>query len=101
MYRHVVMFRWAEDADEGAVADALAGLGELPGQVPEVRSFAVGRNAGAGDNHDVVVVVDFDDADAYRRYAEHPAHVELVTQRLRPITAARAAVQHHHEGETG
>lgn len=98
MFRHIVLFRWRDDAAADAKTAALEGLAALPGQIPDVRSFRFGTNAGAADNFDVGVVADFDDADAYQRYAEHPAHVALVTERLRPIIAARAAVQHRLDG---
>ena len=98
MFRHIVMFRWSDEATADAKAAAIEGLAQLPSQIPEVRAFQFGQNAGADDNYDLGVVADFDDIDSYRRYAEHPAHVALVTDRLRPIIAARAAVQHHVDG---
>ena len=97
MYRHIVMFRWREDATEEARRAAIDGMRALPGRIDGVRAFACAENAGAAENHDVGVVVDFDDEAAYRHYAEHPAHVELVTDTLRPIIAERAAVQHHFD----
>lgn len=39
-------------------------------------------------------MADFDDADAYRRYAEHPAHRHLLAERLWPILAGRHSVQY-------
>jgi hypothetical protein len=95
MFRHVVMFRWKDDADPDQIGAALDGLLALPDLIPGVRSFTVGADAGLGPaNHDVVVVVEFDDQAAYETYAEHPAHVALVTDHLRPLIADRAAVQH-------
>jgi hypothetical protein len=95
MFRHVVMFQWKDDVGEVEVEKALGKLAALPNQIEEIRAFAVGSDAGLReDNHDVVVVADFDDAEAYLRYADHPAHVALVADHLRPLIAHRAAVQH-------
>ena len=40
------------------------------------------------------MVADFDDADGYRVYRDHPAHVAVIAERIRPILAGRAAVQY-------
>lgn len=95
MFRHVVMFRWADSATDEVRRAAHDALAALPGQVPEVRAFSFGPDAGLAEgNFDLAVVADFDDADAYRAYATHPAHVSLVTDLLRPHITERAAVQH-------
>jgi hypothetical protein len=39
------------------------------------------------------VVAEFDDVEAYKRYAAHPVHVEFVTTAVRPYLAQRSAVQ--------
>lgn len=89
------MFELVEDADPAAVDAMLAGLAGLPDAIAEVRSFSVGRDAGAADgNLDVVVVVDFDDVEAWRRYQAHPAHQAVVADLVRPILRTRAAVQY-------
>ena len=55
----------------------------------------VGRSAGLPTaSHDVVVVADFPDQQAYERYAADEAHVALVRDRIAPLVCDRAAVQH-------
>jgi hypothetical protein len=94
MLRHVVMFRWKDDADEGAIAAALDRVRELPGLIGNTRAFALDLDAGVMDgNHDAVIIADFDDAEAFLAYQRHPAHVEVVTQHLVPLIAGRSAVQ--------
>ena len=46
-------------------------------------------------NFDLVVVADFDDVDGYLVYRDHPEHQAVIRERIRPILADRAAVQHH------
>ena len=72
------------------------GLRALPAQIPEIRSYRVGVDAGlaAQGNSDLVVVADFDDVAGYLVYRDHPVHQDVIAQRIRPILASRAAVQH-------
>lgn len=96
MFRHVVVLRWSEAASAGqraAVAPALEGL---PAQIPEIRSYRVGLDAGLAPqgNSDLVVVADFDDVAGYEIYRDHPAHQDVIARFIRPILESRAAVQH-------
>jgi hypothetical protein len=43
---------------------------------------------------DFALVADFDDEEGYRRYAEDPAHREVVERLIRPITAQSVRVQY-------
>ena len=94
MFRHVVMFRLSESADEAVRTQILSGLAELPALVSGIERFVFGVDAKlVTGNHDVVVVADFLAKDAYVRYATHPAHVEFVNKCIRPYLTDRAAVQ--------
>ena len=99
MFRHVVLLRFAPEAtaeQRRAVAEALA---ELPAQIPELRRYQFGADAGVSEgNFDFAVVADCDDVDGYRAYATHPAHVAVITERIRPILAERVAVQYEVPG---
>jgi hypothetical protein len=89
------MFEWKDGADEAAIRLALAELDRLPQRIDEVRRFHVGTDAGLAEgNFDCVVVADFDDMEAYQRYAAHAAHTDLIRDHLKPLIATRAAVQH-------
>lgn len=95
MFRHVVLFSWKDDVSDGRRRAVMEGLAKLPTEIPEVRAFQFGEDAGLGpDNFDLAVVADFDDAEAYRRYAAHPAHTQLVADVIRPVVTQRAAVQY-------
>jgi hypothetical protein len=92
--RHVVCLTWKVDTTDEAVEAVRAALVELPGQIPEIRDYAVGSDLGVVDgNAHFAIVADFDDVDAWRRYQRHPAHEAVLAERIRPILAARAAVQ--------
>jgi len=95
MIRHVALMKLtaaATDADRDALLEALR---QLPGLVPEVRSYSVGVDAGLAEgNFEVVVVADFDDADGYAAYSANADHQRVLVELIRPVLAERAAVQY-------
>ena len=95
MFRHVVMFRWSPDSTEMQRSQALEALGRLADQVRHLGQLSVGADAGISKgNFDAGVVVDFPSREDYLTYAAHPAHVECVTNYIRPILLERVAVQY-------
>ncbi|MDQ1567082.1 MAG: hypothetical protein QOF96_1962 [Actinomycetota bacterium] len=94
MLRHVVMVRLAQDMTDARKEALRAGLGRLPEVIPEIRSFRFGEDAGLNEgNFDFVVTADFDDADGYLAYRDHPDHKQLVAELMGPFVTKRAAVQ--------
>lgn len=94
MIRHVALFRWVEGVTDEQVAEVVEALEALPGQVPTIRSYAVGPNLGLGPGRwDFAVVASFDDARGYQAYVDHPAHVRVAEELIAPIRADRAHVQ--------
>ena len=95
MFRHVVMFRWTEGASAVEVDALAAALRELPSQIPEIRDYRIGPDAGVNEgNFAFVVVADFASLDGYLVYRDHPAHQDVIRDHIRPILAERAAVQY-------
>lgn len=94
MLRHVVLFTWAEGTTQEqkeAIAEALRAL---PPVITAIRDYRVGPDAGLSPaNHDFAVVADFDDADGYLTYRDHPAHRAVVEQHVSPAVSGRASVQ--------
>lgn len=80
--RHIVNWklsgdtREARDAQASEIAEALLGLRAT---VPSIRAIEVHRNElFDGDNYDVTLIADFDDAAGLEAYATHPDHVAVV-----------------------
>jgi hypothetical protein len=95
MFRHVVLLRWKPEATEAQRRAVDAGLSELPGLIPEIRNYVFGTDAHINAaNFDLAIVADFDDVDAYLVYRDHPDHQHVIRERIQPILADRAAVQH-------
>jgi hypothetical protein len=94
-FRHVVVFRWNENATEERRRTLVERLRALPAAIPEIAAYAVGEDAGVNPgNFDFAVVADFADRDAYVVYRDHPAHRAVIDECLTPILAERAAVQY-------
>ncbi len=94
MIRHIVVFTWSEGADAETRARSVAALRRLPEDVGGMTALTVGEDAGLTEgNAHAVLVADFPDADAFRRYAQHPAHQAILAEHIRPHLAARSAVQ--------
>ena len=94
-FRHVVMFRWREDATAEQKKTLEDRLNELPGVIPELRAYQIGGDAGVNDgNFDFAVVADFADRDAYLVYRDHPTHRKIIDECVTPILAERRAVQY-------
>ena len=94
MFRHVVLFRFRDDAPAPSIDAALDAVRELADAVPTVRAVEVHTDAGESpDNHQAAAVVTFDDVAGYRVYRDHPAHLRVVTEELKPLLSDRAAIQ--------
>jgi len=95
VFRHTVLFRFSPESTTEQVEAMTAGLSTLPGQIPEIRSYQIGRNIGENvDNWHFAVVADFDDVEGWKVYANHPIHLEVIRECVHPILADRAAVQY-------
>ena len=94
MFRQVVVCQWAEGASpeaKQAYRDALEGLRAIP----ELLAMMCGDDAGHfDDNFDFVVVADFADFAAARRYVAHPLHQAYVRDHARTTIGQRIVVQH-------
>jgi hypothetical protein len=95
MIRHVVVFTWSPDADEQRRATTVEALRRLRRDVGGMTSLVVADDAGlVPGNADTVLMADFPDVEAFRRYAEDPVHLAVIAEHVRPYLAARSAVQY-------
>ena len=92
--RHVVLFRWVDDATPEQVALVEQALRQLPGEIPELCDYRLGVDVGLDDGNDqFAVVADFADEQGWRRYLEHPEHQRIIDELIRPLVSERHAVQ--------
>jgi formyltetrahydrofolate synthetase len=92
--RHVVTFVFRDGTTPEQIDAVTEGLESLPRQIPEIRDYRVGSDLGINEgNHQYAVVADFETVEEYLVYRDHPAHLAVITERIRPILESRAAVQ--------
>ena len=95
MIRHVVLFRWTPEATAEQKRRVAEELSRLPALVPSLRDYRLGANLGLNPgNFDFAVAADFDDAEGYLAYRDHPEHRAIVAEFIQPIVTERAAVQY-------
>ena len=95
MIRHVVLFAWIPDATDRQKHQVAEELRALPPLMTGLRSFHVGPDAGIVEGtFDFALVADFEDAESYLAYRNHPAHRAVVEQVINPIAKERVAVQY-------
>ncbi|MEO0563830.1 MAG: Dabb family protein [Chloroflexota bacterium] len=94
MIRHVVMFKFKDDASNDDRAGFVEMLYKLADEVPQVRQLEVGNNFTDSPRAcDLVLVVDLDDEAALKAYAAHPNH-QPVLQRAGEVCAASYVVDY-------
>ncbi|MGH9213328.1 MAG: Dabb family protein [Acidimicrobiales bacterium] len=92
--RHIVLFRFREGTTEEQIARLSSGLSALPEAIGQIRAYRHGPDAGITDTAwDYAVIGDFDSAEDYLVYRNHPVHQELIRDLVEPIADARAAIQ--------
>ncbi len=92
--RHVVSWKFngaSREERDAQAAEAVAAIAPLRESVASVRGLSLHRNElFDGDNYDLTLIADFDDADGLAEYAGHPEHLPAI-ELMKRITAARAA----------
>ena len=95
MIRHIVLFTWKTDATDEQQDQVASELDVLSKTMPGIRAYHFGADAGlaGAGNADFALTADFDDADAYQVYRNHPAHLEVLEKTIKPILERRVAAQ--------
>jgi hypothetical protein len=84
MIRHTVLVSF--DGVENALVDTvITELRALPGIIPEIQAYVVGRDlALRDDNATVMIAGDFANLDDYQVYSTHPEHVRVIEDHIKP-----------------
>ena len=95
MLRHVVLFSWTTESTGKQIRRMTEEMAGLPAAIPQIRDYRFGPDAGINEgNFDFALVADFDNAEDYRAYRDHPVHRAFIEQHVTPILAQRAAIQY-------
>ena len=96
MIRHVVMWELHDPAQASAFRDALLPCARL---VSGMRSYEVAIHSDTlPSSVHVCLIATFDDADALRRYQDHPLHRE-VSHRIGPLRKQRHLLDYEVAGD--
>ena len=100
MIRHVVLLTAATDTPVAYLERIVAELRTLPATIPELVDYRVGLDLGfAADNASIAVTADFDAANGWATYRDHPEHVRIIEELIKPVLASRTAAQYELIGE--
>ncbi len=97
MIRHIVMFRFKEEAEGKTKAENVLATKEmleaLPAKIPQIKSSSVLLNTeGANpENADLILISDFDSLEDLDTYIVHPDH-KAVGAFMRPLRESRAGI---------
>lgn len=93
MIKHIVIFNWREGVTDADISEVLDELHALPSAIDALESYLAAPDLrlteGTGD---LAIIATVANAEALRRYLDHPRHVAVVA-RLRAMAASRTAVQ--------
>lgn len=98
--RHVVLFKWVDDASATDVAEAEAAFNGLPAQIEEIRDYEWGLNnspEGLDKGFTHVYFLTFADEAGRAAYLPHPAHVAF-TELVGPLVADVTVVDYWARG---
>ena len=97
MIRHVVMFKFKEEAEGKSRAENVAAtkamLDALPDKIPQIlasRTF-VNTEGANPENADLVLISDFASLETLAEYIVHPDHKAVGTF-MRPLRLSRSAI---------
>jgi hypothetical protein len=96
-FRHVVMFRFTDDATDEQRRALAEGLDRMPAATGAIAAedYVHGFDAGVNPaSWDYVVVADFASPDDFLAYRDHPDHQALIRDLVTPVVAERASVQY-------
>lgn len=88
MIRHIVMWKFKEDADP---TEFLTGLAALDGVIPQIRHMEIHRSAVINAAYDAVLISDFDSLEDLEIYKKDPRHV-AVSGLCKAIRTDRSAI---------
>ncbi len=97
MIRHIVMFRFKEEAEGRSKKENVLAtkrmLDALPGKIPQILKSEVYINAeGANcENADLILISDFESFESLDEYIVHPDH-KAVGAFMGPLRESRAAI---------
>lgn len=93
MVKHVILWTLKDQYSGAQMEEIKAGIKEglegLKGQIPGLVDIKVYTNGLSSSNTDLMLDSTFENKEALKNYATHPAHVAVADNKVRPFTASR------------
>ena len=93
MVRHIILWKIKEEKtmeEKKMIKEGVkAGLEGLAGQIPGLVEIKVQTESLASSNADLMLDSTFEDEEALKNYATHPAHVAVADSKVRPFMEVR------------
>jgi hypothetical protein len=91
MLTHVVLFKLKDPGPE-SIAEAVARLESMRGQIPSLQDLEVGTDViGSGRSYDIALIARLTDRDGLEVYRDHPLHQPVLAY-LQEAVATSVAV---------
>lgn len=98
MIKHVILWKIKDEYSEEQVSGIKRGIKEglegLAGKIPGLIDIKVYTEGLESSNVDVMLDSSFENEDALKTYASHPAHVAVADGKVRPFTASRSCMDY-------
>jgi hypothetical protein len=92
--RHIALLTFTDATTDDQIEAIERALSSLPGVIPELQAYAIGRDLGINaGNATFAVVADCATIDDYLVYRDHPEHRRIITELITPALAARTGAQ--------
>jgi Stress responsive A/B Barrel Domain len=93
--RHVALLTFVDGATEEQVRAIEDALSTLPARLPQLRTYAIGRDLGINaGNASFAVVAEFANIDDYVAYRDDAEHRRIIAELISPVLAARTGAQY-------
>ena len=99
MVKHIVMWKFKDSAEgktrEENIALVRDSLYALVGVIDEIKKMEIGADISHTDmSMDMVLLTEFEDVEAMKRYAVHPEHVKVSTY-VRKVIESRVVLDYN------
>lgn len=98
MLKHVVLFALegfvSPEAKAAHLEQIKKALEALPDRIPALRRMVVHLNQNPREAYDFVLEAYLDSLDELSLYADHPDHLEIVRELIKPHVRARACIDY-------
>jgi len=98
MVKHIILWQLKDEFSDSEKQDIKAGIKEgleaLMGKIPQMTEIKVETEGLSSSNADLMLYSVFENEDALKNYAVHPAHMEVADTKVRPYTKTRLCLDY-------